>query len=96
MRINKLLLLPLWAASIAHAGELTISVVDNEGNALNNIAVLAKSDAHPVPLGEALPLDAVMDQINRQFVPHTLVVLLKVNTLKSFLCSQLLTTLTTL
>ena len=74
MRINKLLFLPLWAASIAHAGELTVSVVDNEGNALNNIAVLAKSDAHPVPLGEALPLDAVMDQINRQFVPHTLVV----------------------
>lgn len=74
MLVKRLLLLPLLVAGIANAGELTVNVLDNEGKPLNNIAVLVKSDAYPAEKSEAVPLPAVMDQINRQFVPHTLVV----------------------
>ncbi len=50
-----------------------VTVLDKDGQPLNNIAVLATSEQHPAA-AEQKSLDAVMDQINRQFVPHTLIV----------------------
>lgn len=65
--------LALMAAATLSTHAVEVTVLDKEGQPLNNIAVLATSDQHPVSTVEQ-SLNAVMDQINRQFVPHTLVV----------------------
>ncbi|WP_100658617.1 methylamine utilization protein [Alteromonas flava] len=60
--------------SLVFGGELTATVVANDGSPLTNIAVLAKPLSASDTAAPAASLSAVMDQVNRQFVPHTLVV----------------------
>lgn len=63
----------LIVSSHSMAANIIVSVIDQNGNPLNNIAVLAHSDDYPISEINT-ELTAVMDQINRQFVPHTLIV----------------------
>ena len=59
--------------SSLHAAEVTISIQDNQGQPLTNIVALLRTEA-TVQARSKQPLQGVMDQINREFVPHTLVV----------------------
>lgn len=66
------LLLPLLTVHVCAAEKiLSVSVVSNEGTPLPNMVISAKPiDGNT----DDTPLRAEMDQINRQFVPHLLVV----------------------
>ena len=68
-------LLYLFLASVwqSEAVELKIELLDVNGKPVNNAVVLLHSPSHPVaPVSSEF--SAVMDQVNRRFVPHTLVV----------------------
>jgi len=68
-----ILLLLNGLVSSLHAAEITISVQDTNGKPLTNIVALLRSKN----LQQQLPapqVQGIMDQINREFVPHTLVV----------------------
>ncbi|NVK54185.1 MAG: methylamine utilization protein [Alteromonadaceae bacterium] len=59
----------------AQAADLTVSLSDNQGNPLPNIVVTLTSPATIIEEAEFSPQHpAIMDQIDRQFVPHILVV----------------------
>ena len=64
------LLLAVWQG---HAVELTVELLDVDGKPVNNAVVLLRSPLHPA-LAVSEDFSAVMDQVNRRFVPHTLVV----------------------
>ncbi|WP_269520646.1 methylamine utilization protein [Alteromonas sp. BMJM2] len=56
-----------------HAAQVSIYIADNQGKPLTNIvALLHSTDMSKV--AKTKPAIAIMDQINREFVPHTLVV----------------------
>ena len=57
----------------SNAAQVTINVQDKKGNPLTNIVVLVRGDTETYMTKE-MPAEAIMDQINREFVPHTLVV----------------------
>jgi plastocyanin len=64
----------LHAASAAvHAGTLAVSVVDPDGVPVPDVAVYVMQDGVDNS-GDKAPGRAVMDQVNKQFVPHILVV----------------------
>lgn len=64
------LLLAVWQG---YAVELTVELLDVDGKPVNNAVVLLRSPLHPA-LTVSEDFSAVMDQVNRRFVPHTLVV----------------------
>jgi plastocyanin len=67
------LLVLFAAASNSHAGEVEVFVADRDGNPVGDVAVYAIKPG----AGNALPAPsahAVMDQKDKQFVPHLLVV----------------------
>jgi plastocyanin len=72
---NLALMLLLLAGSVfsSQATEISVSIRDNEGNPLTNIVALLHSNK---PQQQLPPpkIQAIMDQINREFIPHTLVV----------------------
>jgi plastocyanin len=61
-----------WAAHCA-AATLEVSVVDEHGKPLADVAVYATPHG-AAPSAAAVPGTAIMDQQNHQFVPHVLVV----------------------
>jgi plastocyanin len=70
----KSLLLAFAAAMPAGAATLEVSVVDEQGRPIENVAVYAMpGHGRPSPPASAAPM-AVMDQQGLQFVPHLLVV----------------------
>lgn len=64
--------LSLWAAS-GTAAALKVDVVDNDGRPVSDVVIVAMPRHVPVT-PSAPPSHAVMDQIDRQFVPRILVV----------------------
>jgi plastocyanin len=69
------LLAALAAASHCSAATLAISVVDDDGKPIADVAVYATAQgAGAVASSSGLPPKAIMDQQNHQFVPHMLVV----------------------
>lgn len=56
-----------------NAADITITIQDNQGNPLTNIVALLHSEETQTSI-PAPKLQGIMDQINREFVPHTLVV----------------------
>ncbi|WP_100644388.1 methylamine utilization protein [Alteromonas facilis] len=62
------------ASNNAISAELTVTVKSKDGAALTNIAVLVYPEKQTAASANSVSLSAVMDQVNRQFVPHTLVV----------------------
>jgi plastocyanin len=61
-----------------HAAQVSINITDNQGKPLTNIVALLRSTDMPKAAKtkpvKTEPAIAIMDQINREFVPHTLVV----------------------
>ena len=74
-RIAKLvsasMIMAIGFAGAAHAGEMRVTVLDNEGQPVPGVAVYVE-DAMPrsAPSGTS----AIMDQVDQRFVPHLLVV----------------------
>jgi plastocyanin len=72
------LLAALGAATHCAAAVLEVSVVDEQGKPIENVAVYASAEgaaaAAPSPKGSATQPTAIMDQQGHQFVPHVLVV----------------------
>jgi plastocyanin len=62
--------LPATAGAAADAGALTVNVVDRLGEPVEQVAVYAVPE-RPVT---SIPAPAVMNQIDRAFVPHILIV----------------------
>ena len=65
------MILAIGLADAVHAGELRVTVLDNEGQPVPGVAVYVE-DATPgfAPAGTS----AVMDQVDQRFVPHLLVI----------------------
>jgi len=65
------MILAIGFASAAQAGEMRVTVLDNEGQPVPGVAVYVE-DATPssAPTGTS----AIMDQVDERFVPHLLVV----------------------
>ncbi len=61
----------LWTHAIA-ASELQVTVLDNDGNPVPDVAVFVEQSGSARPVGNPRP--AVMDQKDERFVPHILVV----------------------
>ena len=65
------MIMAIGCANAVHAGEMRVTVLDNEGQPVPGVAVYVE-DATPslAPTGTS----AVMDQVDQRFVPHVLVV----------------------
>lgn len=73
LRVYWLFLFSMVALTAA-AENLKVQVLDSEGEPLANAAVSAKPKQLSQTKAKVLPLDGIMDQVNRQFSPHLLVV----------------------
>lgn len=74
MRLGSLAMLYLCSASgIASAGAVTVTVTDRDGRPVPDVAVFLESDGTG-PVNAPVGTSAVMDQVDRRFVPHILVV----------------------
>jgi plastocyanin len=71
MRVVGCLLAPLFAAP-APADEMTVTVLDRDGEPIPGVAVYLEDAATPASSGRGRT--AVMDQVDTRFVPHLLVV----------------------
>lgn len=67
-----ILILSSFSFSV-HAAQVSIYIADNQGKPLTNIVTLLRS-TDMSKAAKTEPAIAIMDQINREFVPHTLVV----------------------
>jgi plastocyanin len=65
------MIMAIGCANAVHAGEMRVTVLDNQGQPVAGVAVYVE-DATPslAPTGTS----AVMDQVDQRFVPHVLVV----------------------
>jgi len=64
----------IWASSAA-AAALHVDVLDRDGKPVSDVVIVASLRTPPQTLGPLLPSShAIMDQIDRQFVPRILVI----------------------
>jgi plastocyanin len=73
MKILLFLLIALSGADLSMAGELTVRVVGTDGKPVPQVAVFVKQAGIPTEVGRK-PDSAVMDQRDKRFVPHLLIV----------------------
>lgn len=73
LMMNFVFLLVGGYSTSINAADITITIQDNQGNPLTNIVALLHSEETQTSI-PAPKLQGIMDQINREFVPHTLVV----------------------
>ncbi len=71
MIVVVLVLGTLFCGKLSANNEVTVSVFDNQGKPLANVPVVINMEQTPIKAPEAI---ASMDQVNRQFSPHILVV----------------------
>lgn len=68
-----LLLVLVWP--LASSGiDVTVEVLDVEGQPLNQIGVIVRNGKTAEMAAKPHSITAIMDQVNREFVPHTLIV----------------------
>jgi plastocyanin len=70
--VAMVLLCVLGAARPGSAGELQGRVVASDGSGVAGAVVFLRAPAPPAPPAGTAPPSAVMDQIDKQFVPHVL------------------------
>lgn len=73
LTLNLVLLILSSISFSVNSADITITIQDDQGNPLTNIVALLRSKDAQKSLPEPTML-GIMDQINREFVPHTLVV----------------------